>query len=106
MCFNVAGDEQEDSGHDTISNRDSYRWEESDDSRRKRGEIGFFLKKKKLNTRRRFLQHQQVACFFLSSDCNSNRNSIASFSSICSSHCSSYVHSDDLDSGTGFSESL
>uniref|UniRef100_A0A674NM56 Phosphatidylinositol 3,4,5-trisphosphate-dependent Rac exchanger 2 protein n=1 Tax=Takifugu rubripes TaxID=31033 RepID=A0A674NM56_TAKRU len=57
VCFNVAGDEQEDSGHDTISNRDSY------------------------------------------SDCNSNRNSIASFSSICSSHCSSYVHSDDLDSG-------
>ncbi|MEQ2280516.1 Phosphatidylinositol 3,4,5-trisphosphate-dependent Rac exchanger 2 protein, partial [Ameca splendens] len=57
VCFNVTGDEQEDSGHDTISNRDSY------------------------------------------SDCNSNRNSIASFSSICSSHCSSYVHSDDLDSG-------
>ncbi|CAG00668.1 unnamed protein product [Tetraodon nigroviridis] len=57
VCFNVAGDEQEDSGHDTISNRDSY------------------------------------------SDCNSNRNSIASFSSICSSHCSSYVHSDELDSG-------
>uniref|UniRef100_A0A8D3BTW5 Phosphatidylinositol-3,4,5-trisphosphate dependent Rac exchange factor 2 n=1 Tax=Scophthalmus maximus TaxID=52904 RepID=A0A8D3BTW5_SCOMX len=57
VCFNVAGDEQEDSGHDTISNRDSY------------------------------------------SDCNSNRNSIASFSSICSSHCSSYVHSDEMDSG-------
>lgn len=57
VCFNVAGDEQEDSGHDTISNRDSY------------------------------------------SDCNSNRNSIASFTSICSSHCSSYVHSDELDSG-------
>ncbi|XP_063730004.1 phosphatidylinositol 3,4,5-trisphosphate-dependent Rac exchanger 2 protein isoform X3 [Eleginops maclovinus] len=57
VCFNVAGDEQEDSGHDTISNRDSY------------------------------------------SDCNSNRNSIASFTSICSSHCSSYVHSDDMDSG-------
>ncbi|XP_075906396.1 phosphatidylinositol 3,4,5-trisphosphate-dependent Rac exchanger 2 protein [Nelusetta ayraudi] len=58
VCFNMAtGDEQEDSGHDTISNRDSY------------------------------------------SDCNSNRNSIASFSSICSSHCSSYVHSDDMDSG-------
>uniref|UniRef100_A0A672ZUZ5 Phosphatidylinositol-3,4,5-trisphosphate-dependent Rac exchange factor 2 n=1 Tax=Sphaeramia orbicularis TaxID=375764 RepID=A0A672ZUZ5_9TELE len=48
VCFNVTGDEQEDSGHDTISNRDSY------------------------------------------SDCNSNRNSIASFTSICSSHCSSY----------------
>uniref|UniRef100_A0A672ZW05 Phosphatidylinositol 3,4,5-trisphosphate-dependent Rac exchanger 2 protein n=1 Tax=Sphaeramia orbicularis TaxID=375764 RepID=A0A672ZW05_9TELE len=58
VCFNVTGDEQEDSGHDTISNRDSY------------------------------------------SDCNSNRNSIASFTSICSSHCSSYVHSDELDSGT------
>uniref|UniRef100_A0A8C2Z4G8 Phosphatidylinositol 3,4,5-trisphosphate-dependent Rac exchanger 2 protein n=1 Tax=Cyclopterus lumpus TaxID=8103 RepID=A0A8C2Z4G8_CYCLU len=58
VCFNVAGDEQEDSGHDTISNRDSY------------------------------------------SDCNSNRNSIASFTSICSSHCSSYVHSDEMDSGT------
>ncbi|KAL1006309.1 hypothetical protein UPYG_G00070610 [Umbra pygmaea] len=57
VCFNVAGDEQEDSGHDTISNRDSY------------------------------------------SDCNSNRNSIASFTSLCSSHCSSYVHSDDMDSG-------
>ncbi|KAM8882523.1 phosphatidylinositol 3,4,5-trisphosphate-dependent Rac exchanger 2 protein isoform 1-T1 [Synchiropus picturatus] len=57
VCFNVAGEEQEDSGHDTISNRDSY------------------------------------------SDCNSNRNSIASFTSICSSHCSSYVHSDELDSG-------
>uniref|UniRef100_A0A669BY90 Phosphatidylinositol 3,4,5-trisphosphate-dependent Rac exchanger 2 protein n=1 Tax=Oreochromis niloticus TaxID=8128 RepID=A0A669BY90_ORENI len=56
VCFNMAGDEQEDSGHDTISNRDSY------------------------------------------SDCNSNRNSIASFTSICSSHCSSYVHSDDMDS--------
>ncbi|GAA6081008.1 phosphatidylinositol 3,4,5-trisphosphate-dependent Rac exchanger 2 protein, partial [Tachysurus ichikawai] len=56
VCFNVAGDEQEDSGHDTISNRDSY------------------------------------------SDCNSNRNSIASFTSICSSHCSSYVHSDEMDS--------
>lgn len=25
VCFNMAGDEQEDSGHDTISNRDSYR---------------------------------------------------------------------------------
>uniref|UniRef100_A0A8C1G3I2 Phosphatidylinositol 3,4,5-trisphosphate-dependent Rac exchanger 2 protein n=1 Tax=Cyprinus carpio TaxID=7962 RepID=A0A8C1G3I2_CYPCA len=25
VCFNVTGDEQEDSGHDTISNRDSYR---------------------------------------------------------------------------------
>jgi phosphatidylinositol 3,4,5-trisphosphate-dependent Rac exchanger 2 protein len=25
VCFNVAGDEQEDSGHDTVSNRDSYR---------------------------------------------------------------------------------
>ncbi|MGH0148444.1 UNVERIFIED_CONTAM: hypothetical protein FKN15_012822 [Acipenser sinensis] len=57
VCFNVAADEQEDSGHDTISNRDSY------------------------------------------SDCNSNRNSIASFTSICSSHCSSYVHSDEMDSG-------
>ncbi|XP_072555665.1 phosphatidylinositol 3,4,5-trisphosphate-dependent Rac exchanger 2 protein isoform X1 [Paramormyrops kingsleyae] len=57
VCFNVAGEEQEDSGHDTISNRDSY------------------------------------------SDCNSNRNSIASFTSICSSHCSSYVHSDEMDSG-------
>uniref|UniRef100_A0A8C5HT08 Phosphatidylinositol 3,4,5-trisphosphate-dependent Rac exchanger 2 protein n=1 Tax=Gouania willdenowi TaxID=441366 RepID=A0A8C5HT08_GOUWI len=56
VCFNVAGDEQEDSGHDTISNRDSY------------------------------------------SDCNSNRNSIASFTSICSSHCSSYMHSDEMDS--------
>ncbi|ELW64703.1 Phosphatidylinositol 3,4,5-trisphosphate-dependent Rac exchanger 2 protein [Tupaia chinensis] len=56
VCFNVAGDEQEDSGHDTISNRDSY------------------------------------------SDCNSNRNSIASFTSICSSQCSSYFHSDDMDS--------
>ncbi|KAJ3611190.1 hypothetical protein NHX12_021207 [Muraenolepis orangiensis] len=39
--FTVTGDEQEDSGHDTISNRDSY------------------------------------------SDCNSNRNSVASFTSIC-----------------------
>uniref|UniRef100_A0A8C4RZ26 Phosphatidylinositol 3,4,5-trisphosphate-dependent Rac exchanger 2 protein n=1 Tax=Erpetoichthys calabaricus TaxID=27687 RepID=A0A8C4RZ26_ERPCA len=57
VCFNVAGDEQDDSGHDTISNRDSY------------------------------------------SDCNSNRNSIASYTSICSSHCSSYVHSDEMDSG-------
>lgn len=25
VCFNMVGDEQEDSGHDTISNRDSYR---------------------------------------------------------------------------------
>lgn len=25
VCFSVTGDEQEDSGHDTISNRDSYR---------------------------------------------------------------------------------
>ncbi|XP_063779942.1 phosphatidylinositol 3,4,5-trisphosphate-dependent Rac exchanger 2 protein isoform X1 [Pseudophryne corroboree] len=57
VCFNIAGDEQEDSGHDTISNRDSY------------------------------------------SDCNSNRNSIASFTSVCSSQCSSYLHSDDMDSG-------
>ncbi|XP_059758404.1 phosphatidylinositol 3,4,5-trisphosphate-dependent Rac exchanger 2 protein isoform X5 [Balaenoptera ricei] len=57
VCFNVAGDEQEDSGHDTISNRDSY------------------------------------------SDCNSNRNSITSFTSICSSQCSSYFHSDEMDSG-------
>ncbi|KAE8598952.1 hypothetical protein XENTR_v10017002 [Xenopus tropicalis] len=57
VCFNVAGEEQEDSGHDTISNRDSY------------------------------------------SDCNSNRNSIASFTSICSSQCSSYLHSDEMDSG-------
>ncbi|XP_068093571.1 phosphatidylinositol 3,4,5-trisphosphate-dependent Rac exchanger 2 protein [Hyperolius riggenbachi] len=57
VCFNVAGDEQEDSGHDTISNRDSY------------------------------------------SDCNSNRNSVASFTSACSSQCSSYLHSDDMDSG-------
>nr|XP_035920525.1 phosphatidylinositol 3,4,5-trisphosphate-dependent Rac exchanger 2 protein isoform X3 [Halichoerus grypus] len=57
VCFNMAGDEQEDSGHDTISNRDSY------------------------------------------SDCNSNRNSIASFTSICSSQCSSYFHSDEMDSG-------
>uniref|UniRef100_A0A8B9LTI8 Phosphatidylinositol-3,4,5-trisphosphate-dependent Rac exchange factor 2 n=1 Tax=Astyanax mexicanus TaxID=7994 RepID=A0A8B9LTI8_ASTMX len=56
VCFNT-GEEQDDSGHDTISNRDSY------------------------------------------SDCNSNRNSIASFTSICSSHCSSYVHSDEMDSG-------
>ncbi|XP_057353998.1 phosphatidylinositol 3,4,5-trisphosphate-dependent Rac exchanger 2 protein isoform X3 [Manis pentadactyla] len=57
VCFNMAGDEQEDSGHDTISNRDSY------------------------------------------SDCNSNRNSIASFTSVCSSQCSSYFHSDEMDSG-------
>uniref|UniRef100_A0A4W3GFW6 Phosphatidylinositol-3,4,5-trisphosphate dependent Rac exchange factor 2 n=1 Tax=Callorhinchus milii TaxID=7868 RepID=A0A4W3GFW6_CALMI len=57
VCFVVTGDDQEDSGHDTISNRDSY------------------------------------------SDCNSNRNSIASFTSMCSSHCDSYVHSDDMDSG-------
>uniref|UniRef100_A0A8D1LVH0 Phosphatidylinositol 3,4,5-trisphosphate-dependent Rac exchanger 2 protein n=1 Tax=Sus scrofa TaxID=9823 RepID=A0A8D1LVH0_PIG len=57
VCFNMVGDEQEDSGHDTISNRDSY------------------------------------------SDCNSNRNSIASFTSICSSQCSSYFHSDEMDSG-------
>nr|XP_033789868.1 phosphatidylinositol 3,4,5-trisphosphate-dependent Rac exchanger 2 protein isoform X2 [Geotrypetes seraphini] len=57
VCFNVTGEEQEDSGHDTISNRDSY------------------------------------------SDCNSNRNSIASFTSICSSQCSSYFHSDEMDSG-------
>lgn len=33
------------------------------------------------------------------SDCNSNRNSIASFTSICSSQCSSYFHSDEMDSG-------
>lgn len=26
VCFSVTGDEQEDSGHDTISNRDSYRY--------------------------------------------------------------------------------
>ncbi|XP_077592217.1 phosphatidylinositol 3,4,5-trisphosphate-dependent Rac exchanger 2 protein [Stigmatopora nigra] len=64
VCFNVAGDEQEDSGHDTISNRDSY------------------------------------------SDCNSNRNSIASFTSICSSHCSSYVHSDEMDSGDDATSSV
>ncbi|CAL8294989.1 unnamed protein product [Lota lota] len=64
VCFNVAGDEQEDSGHDTISNRDSY------------------------------------------SDCNSNRNSIASFTSICSSHCSSYVHSDEMDSGDEMPSSM
>ncbi|XP_057680467.1 phosphatidylinositol 3,4,5-trisphosphate-dependent Rac exchanger 2 protein [Corythoichthys intestinalis] len=64
VCFNVAGDEQEDSGHDTISNRDSY------------------------------------------SDCNSNRNSIASFTSICSSHCSSYVHSDEMDSGDEMASSV
>ncbi|XP_061777835.1 phosphatidylinositol 3,4,5-trisphosphate-dependent Rac exchanger 2 protein isoform X2 [Nerophis ophidion] len=64
VCFNVAGDEQEDSGHDTISNRDSY------------------------------------------SDCNSNRNSIASFTSICSSHCSSYVHSDEMDSGDEVASSV
>uniref|UniRef100_A0AAQ4Q4E6 Phosphatidylinositol 3,4,5-trisphosphate-dependent Rac exchanger 2 protein n=1 Tax=Gasterosteus aculeatus aculeatus TaxID=481459 RepID=A0AAQ4Q4E6_GASAC len=64
VCFNVAGDEQEDSGHDTISNRDSY------------------------------------------SDCNSNRNSIASFTSICSSHCSSYVHSDEMDSGDELTASV
>uniref|UniRef100_A0A672U802 Phosphatidylinositol 3,4,5-trisphosphate-dependent Rac exchanger 2 protein n=1 Tax=Strigops habroptila TaxID=2489341 RepID=A0A672U802_STRHB len=57
VCFSMTGDEQEDSGHDTISNRDSY------------------------------------------SDCNSNRNSIASFTSICSSQCSSYFHSDEMDSG-------
>ncbi|XP_069456307.1 phosphatidylinositol 3,4,5-trisphosphate-dependent Rac exchanger 2 protein isoform X1 [Ovis canadensis] len=57
VCFNMAGEEQEDSGHDTISNRDSY------------------------------------------SDCNSNRNSVASFTSICSSQCSSYFHSDEMDSG-------
>ncbi|KAH0617654.1 hypothetical protein JD844_016114 [Phrynosoma platyrhinos] len=57
VCFSLTGDEQEDSGHDTISNRDSY------------------------------------------SDCNSNRNSIASFTSICSSQCSSYLHSDEMDSG-------
>ncbi|XP_064026562.1 phosphatidylinositol 3,4,5-trisphosphate-dependent Rac exchanger 2 protein isoform X1 [Pogoniulus pusillus] len=57
VCFSVTGDEQEDSGHDTISNRDSY------------------------------------------SDCNSNRNSIASFTSVCSSQCSSYFHSDEMDSG-------
>ncbi|XP_048452339.1 phosphatidylinositol 3,4,5-trisphosphate-dependent Rac exchanger 2 protein isoform X2 [Rhincodon typus] len=57
VCFVVSGDDQEDSGHDTISNRDSY------------------------------------------SDCNSNRNSIASFTSICSSHCDFYVHSDEMDSG-------
>ncbi|XP_029447296.1 phosphatidylinositol 3,4,5-trisphosphate-dependent Rac exchanger 2 protein [Rhinatrema bivittatum] len=57
VCFNVTGEEQEDSGHDTISNRDSY------------------------------------------SDCNSNRNSIASFTSVCSSQCSSYFHSDEMDSG-------
>uniref|UniRef100_A0A673Y1J3 Phosphatidylinositol 3,4,5-trisphosphate-dependent Rac exchanger 2 protein n=1 Tax=Salmo trutta TaxID=8032 RepID=A0A673Y1J3_SALTR len=31
VCFNVAGDEQEDSGHDTISNRDSYRWTQTGD---------------------------------------------------------------------------
>ncbi|XP_068018628.1 phosphatidylinositol 3,4,5-trisphosphate-dependent Rac exchanger 2 protein isoform X1 [Melanerpes formicivorus] len=57
VCFSVTGEEQEDSGHDTISNRDSY------------------------------------------SDCNSNRNSIASFTSVCSSQCSSYFHSDEMDSG-------
>lgn len=37
--------------------------------------------------------------FLLPSDCNSNRNSIASFTSICSSQCSSYFHSDEMDSG-------
>ncbi|KAM9308556.1 phosphatidylinositol 3,4,5-trisphosphate-dependent Rac exchanger 2 protein [Gastrophryne carolinensis] len=57
VCFSITGEEQEDSGHDTISNRDSY------------------------------------------SDCNSNRNSVASFTSVCSSQCSSYLHSDDMDSG-------
>ncbi|CAI5779402.1 3,4,5-trisphosphate-dependent Rac exchanger 2 isoform X1 [Podarcis lilfordi] len=57
VCFSVAADEQEDSGHDTISNRDSY------------------------------------------SDCNSNRNSSASFTSISSSQCSSFFHSDEMDSG-------
>lgn len=38
-------------------------------------------------------------CLLLFSDCNSNRNSIASFTSICSSQCSSYFHSDEMDSG-------
>lgn len=40
-------------------------------------------------------QHKALFC----SDCNSNRNSIASFTSICSSQCSSYFHSDEMDSG-------
>lgn len=39
------------------------------------------------------------ALFCFPSDCNSNRNSIASFTSICSSQCSSYFHSDEMDSG-------
>ncbi|KAM4822332.1 phosphatidylinositol 3,4,5-trisphosphate-dependent Rac exchanger 2 protein isoform X1 [Urocitellus parryii] len=77
VCFNVAGDEQEDSGHDTISNRDSYScvdliWETCS---------------------------KNGLCNMERSDCNSNRNSIASFTSICSSQCSSYFHSDEMDSG-------
>lgn len=42
---------------------------------------------------------QSDVCLLLPSDCNSNRNSIASFTSICSSQCSSYFHSDEMDSG-------
>ncbi|XP_040837287.1 phosphatidylinositol 3,4,5-trisphosphate-dependent Rac exchanger 1 protein isoform X2 [Ochotona curzoniae] len=55
VCFKVAGDDQEDSGHDTMSYRDSY------------------------------------------SECNSNRDSVLSYTSVRSN--SSYLGSDEMGSG-------
>ncbi|KAF0028123.1 hypothetical protein F2P81_019210 [Scophthalmus maximus] len=97
VCFNVAGDEQEDSGHDTISNRDSYSFLEKE-----KGLVVFYQLIARSVEESDQGALSSVFCLlspFPISDCNSNRNSIASFSSICSSHCSSYVHSDEMDSG-------
>ncbi|XP_064444312.1 phosphatidylinositol 3,4,5-trisphosphate-dependent Rac exchanger 2 protein isoform X4 [Mirounga angustirostris] len=45
------------------------------------------------------LKEVEMCVCQIDDDCNSNRNSIASFTSICSSQCSSYFHSDEMDSG-------
>ncbi|KAB0371556.1 hypothetical protein FD755_016494, partial [Muntiacus reevesi] len=45
------------------------------------------------------LKEVEMCVCQIDDDCNSNRNSVASFTSICSSQCSSYFHSDEMDSG-------
>ncbi|KAG2463509.1 PREX1 protein, partial [Polypterus senegalus] len=88
VCFKVSEDDQEDSGHDTMSYRDSYRYEMLQDSRRGTGTAR--------EDSQTCVWGHILVCSCFSSECNSNRDSVLSYTSVRSN--SSYLGSDEMGS--------
>lgn len=103
VCFKVSEEDQEDSGHDTMSYRDSYRWERPRGSRgvwcRRPGAQRTLPRKQGLGLglERVVLGVLIPALPPLCSECNSNRDSVLSYTSVRSN--SSYLGSDEMGSG-------